>query len=104
LCRSSRSTATIVSVVTRGVSDDANGWTVDGNAVWLRVSRTGRAYAFHASTDGRNWDLVRYFALDDGRPVRIGFEAQSPLGPGCRVRFGDIRFSPTPPAGLRDGS
>ena len=29
----------VVSVVTRGVSDDANAFVVDGRTVWLRVSR-----------------------------------------------------------------
>ncbi|MDL4814252.1 DUF1349 domain-containing protein [Actinomadura sp. OS1-43] len=43
----------IVSVVTRGVSDDANAFTVEGGTVWLRISRIGRAYAYHASLDGR---------------------------------------------------
>ena len=43
----------IVSVVCRGVSDDANAFTVPGRSVWLRVSRIDRAYAYHASLDGR---------------------------------------------------
>jgi regulation of enolase protein 1 (concanavalin A-like superfamily) len=102
--RSPQGRHTVVSVVTRGISDDANGWAVDGDTVWLRVSRTGRAYAFHASTDGTYWNLVRHFALGGADPVQIGFEAQSPVGPGCRVRFDHIRFAGTPPTGLRDGS
>ena len=39
---------TVCTVVTRGHSDDANSFTVEGSSVWLRVSRTGRAFAFHA--------------------------------------------------------
>jgi regulation of enolase protein 1 (concanavalin A-like superfamily) len=102
--RSPEGRPTIVSVVNRGVSDDANGWPVDGDSAWLRVCRIGRAYALHASTDGERWDLARVFTMDGTGPVRVGFEAQSPHGPGCRVRFGNIRFSPIPPADLRDGS
>ena len=45
--------AMVVSVVTRGVSDDANAFVVDGGQVWLRISRHGTAYAFHASEDGQ---------------------------------------------------
>jgi regulation of enolase protein 1 (concanavalin A-like superfamily) len=82
----------VVSVVTRGTSDDANGFTLDGGEVWLRLARVGGAYAFHASTDGQFWHLVRYFALDaDGsHDTAAGFLAQSPLGEGNTVRFTQI--------------
>ena len=39
----------VVSVVTRGVSDDCNSFVVDGSSVWLRIGKIGSAYAFHAS-------------------------------------------------------
>ncbi|MBF0689261.1 MAG: DUF1349 domain-containing protein [Cellulomonas sp.] len=95
----------IVSVVTRGVSDDANGFAVDGNQVWLRVSRIGAAYAYHASLDGTRWSLVRHFALDDPQgAVTVGFEGQSPTGEGCAVTFDRISFTPTRLGDLRDGS
>ncbi len=55
----------IVSVVTRGVSDDANAFVVDGRTVWLRVSRIDHAFAYHASLDGKNWQLIRFFAIHD---------------------------------------
>jgi regulation of enolase protein 1 (concanavalin A-like superfamily) len=95
----------VVSVVTRGVSDDANAFTVDGRTVWLRVSRIGRAFAYHASLDGTAWQMIRFFAVDDGTsPARIGFEAQAPTGDGCAVTFDDIRFTRESLADLRDGS
>ena len=53
----------VVSVVTRGVSDDCNSFVVDDESVWLRIARVGPAYAFHASTDGSNWSFIRHFAL-----------------------------------------
>jgi hypothetical protein len=56
----------IVSVVTRGVSDDCNSQTVEGGEVWLRLARANGVFAFHASRDGERWELVRFFAL----PVR----------------------------------
>jgi uncharacterized protein len=95
----------VVSVVTRGVSDDANAFVVGQRSVWLRVSRIDRIYAYHASTDGKWWTLVRVFSL--GSRVaehRIGFEAQSPTGDGCAVTFDDIRFVSERLIELRDGS
>jgi uncharacterized protein len=92
-----------VSVVTRTVSDDANAFTVDGSTLWLRVSRLGPALAFHASTDGTRWRFVRYFALDAAAELRVGFQAQSPLGEGCPATFAEIGYAPERLADLRDG-
>lgn len=62
-------------------------------------------YAFHASTDGTTWQLIRVFTMGDRvSEHRIGFEAQSPTGDGCTVNFTDIRFAPRRLADLRDGS
>jgi regulation of enolase protein 1 (concanavalin A-like superfamily) len=95
----------VVSVVTREVSDDANAFTVDSNTVWLRLSRIDRAYAFHASTDGTTWQLIRFFHLgDDTGSHQIGFEGQSPTGEGCTVTFDRITFTTQRLAELRDGS
>jgi hypothetical protein len=92
----------VVSVVTRGLSDDANGLVIDGDTVWLRVARIGSAYAFHSSLDGETWSFARHFALDG--ELEVGFEAQSPTGEGCAVRFDEIRFDERTLADLRDGS
>jgi uncharacterized protein len=95
---------TAVTVVTRGTSDDCNSFEVDGSTLWLRITRSGAAWAFHASTDGAWWRLVRYFALPGDGPVRVGFLAQSPTGEGCTATFGNIAFRPGAPENLRDGS
>jgi uncharacterized protein len=104
---SPRRRPTVVTVVTRGTSDDSNSFEVNGTAAWLRITRSGRTWAFHASTSGLHWRLVRYFTLgelDPGHAARVGFLAQSPLGEGCRAVFDSIAFSPGAPADLRDGS
>jgi uncharacterized protein len=97
---------TAVTVVTKGVSDDCNSYEVDGDTLWLRITRSGAAWAFHASTDGSRWRLLRYFALggDPAELVRIGFLAQSPAGQGCTATFDHISFRPGAPENLRDGS
>jgi uncharacterized protein len=95
----------IVSVVTRDASDDANAFTVPGRSVWLRLSRVGKAYAYHAATDGEHWRMIRFFRIDESSPGdQIGFEAQSPTGDGCTVTFDNIRFLPETLTDLRDGS
>jgi uncharacterized protein len=66
---------TVVSVVTRGVSDDANGWPVTGGSVWLRISRIDAMWAMHASSDGVTW------AFGTRLPARI-----RPAGPDRRAR------------------
>jgi regulation of enolase protein 1 (concanavalin A-like superfamily) len=101
--RSPRAEAMIVSVVTRGVSDDANAAVVPGDAVWLRVARIGGACALHASADGERWDLVRHFALDAPDGLAAGFLAQSPTGDGCTATFDDVRFAARTLGDLRDG-
>lgn len=94
---------TVVSVVTRRVSDDCNSFTVDADHVWLRISRLGAAYAFHASADGARWSLVRHFRLGSTAP-RAGFLAQSPRGEGCVVRFDHIRFTEERLTDIRSGA
>ncbi|TDC82544.1 DUF1349 domain-containing protein [Micromonospora sp. KC606] len=96
--------AMVVSVVTNDSSDDCNSSVVVAADVWLRITRTGAAWAFHASPDGVLWHFVRLFRLASRRPARVGFLAQAPLGDRCVVRFDQIRLAAKAPADLRDGS
>jgi len=93
----------IVSVVTRGFSDDANAFVVDGNQVFLRIARLGPAFAFHASTDGAYWQLIRHFTLDTSAPIAVGFVAQSPTGAGCTATFERISYTAGRLSDLRSG-
>ena len=95
---------TVVSVVTRGFSDDCNSSTTDRNEVWLRIARLGTAFAFHASADGVRWELVRHFALTTELELQVGFLVQSPLGQGCTARFDEISFAPVRLEDIRSGA
>ena len=95
---------TAVTVVTHGISDDSNSFATAGGPLWLRVTRSGRAWAFHASEDGAYWQLLRYFSLGETSGARVGFLAQSPTGHGCTATFDSISFRVGAPANLRDGS
>jgi regulation of enolase protein 1 (concanavalin A-like superfamily) len=92
----------IVSVVNKGDSDDCNSVVIAGNTVHLRLTRVGRAFAFHHSTDQKAWHFTRYFNLGvDG--AAVGFSSQSPTGEGCTATFTNIRFAAGAPADLRNG-
>jgi uncharacterized protein len=88
--RSPAGAPTVVSVVTRGRSDDCNSVALSGGEARLRVGRLGAACAFHHFVAGR-WELVRHFTLGDG-PLSAGFLAQSPTGEGCTASFDEVTF------------
>jgi uncharacterized protein len=93
----------VVSVVTRGRSDDANGVRVAEPWIWLRVSRIGSAYAFHSSLDGQQWDMVRHFEIGPVDGHLVGLEVQSPLGDGCAAVFEQISWTTDTLEDLRSG-
>lgn len=93
----------IVSVVTRGVSDDCNSVSLSRASTFLRLAKTPQTLAFHYSLDGSRWHLVRYFSLGALPSVSVGLVAQSPLGPGATVRFSDLAFRTGELPNLRDG-
>jgi regulation of enolase protein 1 (concanavalin A-like superfamily) len=81
-----------VSVVTDGLSDDANGPDLQAAAIWLQVVRQGNLFGMHYAVQadpGRPiaWRMVRYFALSLPPQVKVGLVAQSPVGPGTTVDF-----------------
>jgi uncharacterized protein len=84
----------VAMVVNRGRSDDGytDFFAVD-NAAYLRVSRSGSAFFFNASHDGKNWTMFRAFTLGgDFSQLRTGLIAQSPSGNGMTVTFSDIHY------------
>lgn len=78
----------IVSVVTRMVSDDANGAILNNsNQVWLKMIRKGNLYAMHWSLDGIKYNMCRLAAMPKAEKVKIGLEAQSPVGETAHHQF-----------------
>jgi uncharacterized protein len=102
--RSPDGRAMVVSVVTRGRSDDANAFTVGADHVWLRLSVLRAAYAFHASSDGRAWELIRSFALAARGRRRVGLSAQAPVGDGCTVTFSEVALTSGAVDDIRSGA
>lgn len=92
-----------VSVVTRGVSDDANGVDLSSDEIWLQLCRRGGTFACHYSEDGKNWRMIRYYGLRTGDTVRVGLVGQSPAGPGAELAFSNIELLPAAPENMRAG-
>jgi regulation of enolase protein 1 (concanavalin A-like superfamily) len=80
-------THAIVSVVARGVSDDANGVNYHWPRVWLQVVRKGSLFALHYAPDGEQWHMARFFRLDVPQIVQVGMVAQCPIGAGTEIDF-----------------
>ncbi len=80
-------TTAAISVVTRGLSDDANGADLSVPDLWLQVCRVGDAFGMQYALDGKDWRKVRRFHLPLSRTVRVGLAAQSPGTAGTAVDF-----------------
>ena len=78
----------IVSVVTKGSSDDANGVRLsDHESIWLRIIKKENLYALHWSEDGRNYKMARLSTLPEAPKVKVGLEAQCPVGKAATHEF-----------------
>lgn len=75
-------THAVVSVVTNQTSDDANGCNINGDTVWLQVTRVGNSFAIHYSLDGVKFDMMRFFTLPVDKTIKVGLGAQAPIGQG----------------------
>jgi uncharacterized protein len=84
---------TMVTAVTRGLSDDCNSVVIAGDTVYLQIAKSGPAYVFYSSVDGKVWQILRVFSLGDGLRARVRFESQSPTGDGTEVVFSEIHYS-----------
>ena len=92
----------VVSVVTKGTSDDCNSVFIDGNTVFLRVSRINTGFAFHFSNDAKLWHMIRAFALEPGA-AKVGFLVQAPMGESCTATFSEIAFQLETLSDIRSG-
>jgi uncharacterized protein len=95
---------TVVSVITKDTSDDADGPAHPAESVYLRIYGDGNVFAMHFSKDGKLWQFLRVFALaGHSGPLTIGFSSQSPTGSGCVARFSEVRIDYSKIGNLRDG-
>lgn len=81
-------TNTVVSVMTNGLSDDANGVDIDGKQVWLQLARRDDVFAIHYSLDGETFRLVRLASLPMEKKVKVGLSGQCPIGDNLMKNLG----------------
>jgi uncharacterized protein len=85
----------VISVVTDGISDDANNELLSGQEAHLRITKRGDLIGMHYSLDGNSWRFARAFRFPGSgqRPLLAGVHAQSPYGEGCSAVFSELFFS-----------
>lgn len=71
--------------------DNFNGF-IQVPEVFLKIAKSGSAYCFYYSVDGKKWVVLRAFPIQKSKDILIGFSSQSPLGENCRVEFSDITY------------
>ena len=103
-------TQAVVSVVTNQVSDDANGCNIVTNDcdptdthVWLQIARVGNNFAVHYSLDGEKFDMVRLCFLPVSPAIKVGIEAQAPMGEGGIREFENFTIENRTISNLRAG-
>jgi len=83
----------VVSVVTKGISDDCNSVEISSDKVFYKIAKAGNVITLYYSLTGVTWFLVRHFTFDFNKGVQLGFLAQSPLGKECKVQFRNVHYS-----------
>lgn len=82
----------VVSVVTKGVSDDSNAVAISAKKVFYKIAKAGNVITLYYALNGKDWYLIRHFQFDSDKKLSLGFLAQSPTGKSCQVTFADIRY------------
>lgn len=93
--------ATVVSVITRGASDDCNSSVINASYVYYAICRKGNEYSFHWSMDGKTWKLVRHFQLDTKEPIKIGFAVHAYCDEPVSGTFSEITYKASAPDQMR---
>lgn len=97
-------THTIVTVMTNRVSDDANGVNIDDKEIWLQLARKGNVFAVHYSNNGKEFKMARLTYMPMSSTIKVGLEAQSPVGAGGMRYFSDVVLESVTLMNIRNGN
>lgn len=84
----------IVTVVTKGISDDCNSVEINSNKVYFKVAKADNVITIYYSLTGTKWFLIRHFTFETDNKLKLGFLSQSPTGKECKVNFSKIYYAP----------
>ena len=84
----------VISVITRGSSDDATSFAASGTSIYLKIAKADGTIFFYASEDGKAWTIIRKLTLPPSDGLLTGFSAQSPDGNGASALFTDFHYVP----------
>ena len=82
----------IVTVVTKGISDDCNSVKLTKNKVYFKIAKAANVITIYYSETGSKWYLVRHFTFDSTKNLQVGLLAQSPTGKDCQVKFSNLKY------------
>jgi regulation of enolase protein 1 (concanavalin A-like superfamily) len=83
----------VVSVVTKGISDDCNSVELNSDKIFFKIAKADNVITLYYSATGKNWFLVRHFTFDATKKLKVGFLAQSPTGKECKVQFSNLSYT-----------
>lgn len=93
----------LVTVKTRGFSDDNNHDAINSPFVYLKISSNTKAIGFYYSTDGQQWQVVRVIKNEYPPKLKLGIGSQSPAGKGNHSLFEELTFTETSVKDFRMG-
>ncbi len=82
----------IVTVVTKGISDDCNSVKLSKNKVYFKMAKADNVITLYYSETGTKWYLIRHFTFDSTQNLHVGLLAQSPTGKDCKVKFSELKY------------
>lgn len=82
----------IVTVRTKGTSDDNNHDVVEQPFVYMKISSDTKTIASYYSLNNKNWQLVRLYRNDYPKKIGVGLSAQCPVEKGSVSYFEDIKL------------
>ncbi len=83
----------VVSVVTKGISDDANSIELPGDKAHFKMAKKADTVYLYVATTGNDWFLVRAINFKFNNSLKLGLLAQSPEGKTNTVTFSNVKYS-----------
>lgn len=93
----------IVTVRTIGTSDDNNHQSIEGPAVYMRISSDGKQIGSYFSEDGKIWHMARLYGNDFPKKLFLGISSQSPQDNEHTCHFSEVSIIEDAVSDFRNG-